>query len=900
MAEPLADAAPTGAGPHPPEYRRLPLAGAVSPKPRRRQHMVAAALVAGYLLAAVAVIAARRAVPVPQWLALHLLVLGAATNAVFVWSRHFAQALLHARLGSEVPAHLRLAVLNAGIVCVLTGVALPCTPLSIAGAALVVAAVIAHTLSLLTMARGATLPGRLRITVRYYIAGGAALAIGASLGAVLASNAAQSDAWARALVLMHAHLNLLGWLGLTVIGTQFMLWPAVLRTRMTDDAPAVARRVLIGAGTGLALAVAALLLSPEADCMHWLAAAGMALYTAAAAYSLAPAAREMRAKPPRSAAAWALLLGNAWLLAALTLNAAALARALPAADSLLDHVLVPLLGLGVVAQILTGALTFLLPVTVGGGPAGNRLMTTVLEYGWPARAALGNAGVLILAATGDPAWRAAGWIGVLAGFGTLPPLVLAALLAVRKPRRERTEPGAPHPPHPRRARARALDGHEIIALGSIAVVAVLLALVAGGTWPSRAPAAAAVPGTVARSGVAVPVQLGEFSVSPSSITVAPGGDLVLTVRNTGHMTHDLRLEGAQGTRMLAAGEQQTVDFGRIDHDTQAWCTVAGHREAGMTLQVRVSSSAADTTNAMGGMATQTPSTQTGGAATSPPPTWHAYDPTLKPVDGGTVHDVTLHVREISVQVAPGVTQQVWTYNGTVPGPVLHGRVGDVFTVHVINDTAMEHSIDFHAGQVDPQAVMKPIPPGGELTYQFTAEHSGIWMYHCGTAPMIQHVAMGMYGAVVIDPPNLPPAAASLVMVQSELYLGAGGGAPSISRLLSADPDYVVFNGYANQYTYAPVHVRAGQRVRVWVLDAGPSEPSAFHVVGTQFDTVFKEGAYQLTAGNAADGAAQELDLQPGEGGFVEFTLPAPGMYTVIDHRLADAQRGAVGTLVADP
>src|SRR6185437_9748175 len=146
------------------------------------------------------------------------------------------------------------------------------------------------------------------------------------------------------------------------------------------------------------------------------------------------------------------------------------------------------------------------------------------------------------------------------------------------------------------------------------------------------------------------------------------------------------------------------------------------------------------------------------------------DPTLKPAAAGMVHDVTLRVQEITTEVAPGTRQEVWTYNGTVPGPVLHGRVGDVFTVHVINDGTTEHSIDFHAGQVDPQAMMKPIPPGGELTYQFKAEHSGIWMCHCGTAPLIQHVAMGMYGAVVIDPPNVPAAAASLVLLQSELYL----------------------------------------------------------------------------------------------------------------------------------
>ncbi|HEU5428995.1 MAG TPA: hypothetical protein VFU74_19090 [Actinocrinis sp.] len=449
MANPLTGT-PAGVEAGAPGYRRLPLADSTSPRPRRRRHMVAAALVAAYLIAAVVAIAAHRVFPVAQWLALHLLVLGAATNAVFVWSRHFAQALLHARLGSETPAHVRLTVLNAGIVAVLIGVAVPLVPLTVAGAALVAAAVIAHTLSLVAMARGATLSGRLRITVRFYVAGGVALAVGAALGAVLASDAAQSDAWERAVVLMHAHLNLLGWLGLSVIGTQFMLWPAVLRTRMADEAPAVARRVLIGTVTGLAVAVTGLLLSADIGPMHWLAAAGMALYTAAVAYSLRPAVLELRAKRPRSASAWTLLLGNCWLIAALALDVAGMSRGLPEADSLLDRVLVPLLGLGVVAQILTGALGFLLPVTVGGGPAGNRRMASVLDYGWPARAALANIGVLILAVAQEPGWRAAGWIGVLAGFGTFPLLTLAALAAVRRTPRETHGPGTPDRHRPNR------------------------------------------------------------------------------------------------------------------------------------------------------------------------------------------------------------------------------------------------------------------------------------------------------------------------------------------------------------------------------------------------------------------------------------------------------------------
>lgn len=150
---------------------------------------------------------------------------------------------------------------------------------------------------------------------------------------------------------------------------------------------------------------------------------------------------------------------------------------------------------------------------------------------------------------------------------------------------------------------------------------------------------------------------------------------------------------------------------------------------------------------------------------------------------------------------------------------------------MINDGDMPHSIDFHASQVAPDRAMRDIPPGGELTYQFRADHAGAWLYHCATAPMIQHLAMGMYGAVIIDPPTLAPAATSQVLVQSEYYLGPKGGVPAMSKLLAADPDLVVFNGYADQYRHAPIDVPAGKRVRLWLVDAGPNEPSAFHVVG---------------------------------------------------------------------
>jgi len=398
-------------------------------RPRVARHVAAGAIVTGYLLAAVMVIVVHSVASLPSWLALHLLVLGAATNAVFVWSRHFAQALLHARHGSERPAWLRLGALNAGVVAVLVGVSAGVSGLAVAGAVVVVGAVIAHGASVLAMIRSATSRSApLNVVAWYYVAAAAALAVGAALGGMLAAGTAGSPGLESALVVAHAQLNLLGWLGLAIIGTQFILWPMVLRTRMTQGAPRTARRVLVLTAAGLAVTAAALLASPWLAAARWLAAAGIAAYLAGAAASLVPAVREIRARPPRTAPPWAFLAGSVWLLAALAADMVALAGGPASATGLLGRLLVPVLGAGVVAQVLIGALTFLLPVTAGGGPVGNRRLAAILECGWRSRAVIGNAGVLVLAAgPADGGWRLAAWAAVLAGFGTYPVLVVSAL-----------------------------------------------------------------------------------------------------------------------------------------------------------------------------------------------------------------------------------------------------------------------------------------------------------------------------------------------------------------------------------------------------------------------------------------------------------------------------------------
>jgi nitrite reductase (NO-forming) len=192
--------------------------------------------------------------------------------------------------------------------------------------------------------------------------------------------------------------------------------------------------------------------------------------------------------------------------------------------------------------------------------------------------------------------------------------------------------------------------------------------------------------------------------------------------------------------------------------------------------------------------------------------------------------------------------------------------------------------------------MRTLAPGQSLVYRFTARHSGIWLYHCSTMPMSVHIANGMFGAVVIDPPDLPKVAASYLLVQSELYLGAQDGPVDATKVAADKPDAVVFNGYVNQYDDTQLTARVGQRIRIWVLDAGPNRSSAFHVVGGQFDTVFKEGAYLLRRGNPEHGASQVLSLGPAQGGFVELSFHQPGHYPFVSHVMVDAERGAHGII----
>ena len=394
---------------------------------------------------------------------------------------------------------------------------------------------------------------------------------------------------------------------------------------------------------------------------------------------------------------------------------------------------------------------------------------------------------------------------------------------------------------------------------------------------------------------------------PDTVDVAPGDRLVITLDNTADQVHDLVLATGQTTGRVAAGAKGTLDAGVVAGPVEGWCSIAGHRAQGMVFHVTAGGAVAGAHQHGGGQSAQTGSGKDAVPDYSAhlPADFKAFDAALPPApsspDGGPMtHRHTFTVKEQVMQVGGGVTQRRMTFNGQVPGPVLRGKVGDTFEITLVNDGTMSHSLDFHAGITPPDKAMRSINPGESLVYTFKAQHSGIWLYHCSTSPMSLHLAAGMHGAVIIDPPGLPAVDREYAIVASEVYLGPEGGEPNTDKIAAKTPDLMTFNGVAFQYHQQPLKAKVGERVRFWVMAAGPSLPTSFHAVGLHFDQVFFEGAWTLGGPNrigaAWSGGSQALGLQPAQGGFVECVASEPGHYVFVSHSFADMEKGAHGVL----
>jgi nitrite reductase (NO-forming) len=273
-----------------------------------------------------------------------------------------------------------------------------------------------------------------------------------------------------------------------------------------------------------------------------------------------------------------------------------------------------------------------------------------------------------------------------------------------------------------------------------------------------------------------------------------------------------------------------------------------------------------------------------------------YDATLPPLHSGAVVPIHITLKDVTTQIAPGVKFTAWTFDGGAPGPVIHVRQGQTVKITLTNDGAIPHSIDFHAARIAPNKAFTDAMPGKSFSFSFKAADPGVFMYHCGTAPVLAHIANGMYGAIVVDPATpLRQADKEYVLVAGEWYLN-GPGFPKAAYLDMAKahammPDWVTFNGYANQYKDHPLTAKPGDLVRFYVVDAGPSLTTAFHVVGTIFDRAYVNGDMtQFQRG------VQTVDVPAGGGGVFETRITQPGLYPFVSHSFASVDMGEVGIL----
>lgn len=831
--------------------------------------MWANAVVLGWLAVAVVLSAAHQVLGLPGWVALHALLLGAVTNAILIWSEHFVVTLCRAPAPLARRVAAGLTALNLFVVTVLAGVTTNVSVMTGAGAAGICVIAAVHTVFLVRTYRKA-LQRRFGHLICFYASASVALLAGAVTGAALGTGAA-TPIWYSRLWGAHVHLTLLGWVGFAVLGTLFTLWPTTLGIRIADGTASLARRALPVLAVGLVLTVGGILAASR-----WLTLAGLVCYAAGVGVAMIPLVRALGTRRPRGPAAWMLAAAIGWLGVAVLIEGVRLLLA-GSIDALPDVVgaVVPVFVLGFTVQVLVGALTQLLPVVLGRGPAEHKSLSASLARGWQVRILLTNLAVPLVAGDWPRPLPQIGWAFGALGVGTFAVLALRAAIPVAL-RGAATTVQAPDRPSPS-------SGTTTGIAAGLAVVVLAVALAATGT--------AEAPSTpVSGAAHTVEVTMSAMRLRPSTVDIPPGTRLVLRVTNQDSMPHDLRADSGQRTPRLRQGETALLDLGEIQGDHQAWCDVAGHRAAGMTMTIRTSPAAADT--GRDHRAGHDPGTGAGlDLGATPSPGWTPHDARLAP-PAGTLHRVELHVTEQDVEVAPGVRERRWTFGRTAPGPALHGRVGDRFEITLVNDATMGHGIDFHAGALAPDQPMRTIGPGERLVYRFTAHRAGAWLYHCSTMPMSQHIANGMYGAVVIDPPGLPAVDHEYLLVSSQLYLGGPDSDQHVAKIHTGRPDGWVFNGMAAQYDHAPLTARSGRRVRIWLVNAGPGDATAFHVVGAQFDTLYKEGTWLLRPGDP--GGAQVLDLAPAQGGFVELSFPEPGHYPFVDHDMRHAENGAHG------
>jgi nitrite reductase (NO-forming) len=261
---------------------------------------------------------------------------------------------------------------------------------------------------------------------------------------------------------------------------------------------------------------------------------------------------------------------------------------------------------------------------------------------------------------------------------------------------------------------------------------------------------------------------------------------------------------------------------------------------------------------------------------------------------------TLTVKEVTAELADGVTYEFWTFDGTVPGPLLRVMVGDTIELTLVNPPADKngHNIDLHAvNGPGGGAAVTNVGPGETKTVTFKALNTGVFVYHCAFPPPMHHIAQGMYGAILVEPVGgLPKVDREFYVMQGEWYTSGklgdqGHQVFSEAKALAEQPEYFTFNGNTAALTELyPLEAKVGEKIRIFFGDGGPNVGANFHVIGEIFDKVYSGSPDTYTANE------ETWYVPPGSVSTFELILDEPGSYTLVDHALYRVLKGAVGTL----
>lgn len=257
-------------------------------------------------------------------------------------------------------------------------------------------------------------------------------------------------------------------------------------------------------------------------------------------------------------------------------------------------------------------------------------------------------------------------------------------------------------------------------------------------------------------------------------------------------------------------------------------------------------------------------------------------------ENGELVEVELVAQRAMMEVSSGVEREVWTFNGQVPAPSIRVNQGDTVRITLSNkDPNMTHGLDFHAGQMDMGTFHKAIEPGGKMTFEFKANYPGVFYYHCSADPVIGHIANGMFGAVIVDPPGYEPKDKEFVVIQHEWYQEDAG----MNEWVNEKPVAVAFNGVPQQYMSHPLVAKEGDEVRFYFVNAGINDFASWHIIGEIFDEVYLDGNPK----NKRTGV-QSILVGPGDAVITDLNTTEAGDYLMLTHQMNNAMRGGLGLL----